>query len=157
MLRTQTDNIYSIAGGASFDFAIQMSNAAFMFTKNFNSKINCSFNPSVAALVAPDSATAKLLLNFARYEFDLAELYARILRKRIFEEKALSSSLEIFNSLYDEVHSTYAVRRTIAIKQTDLGLNEEKLKELHQEVLLEIHELNSFCKNCKPPKKSKTK
>src|SRR5688500_13913553 len=51
-------NIYSLFGGSSFDFAFHMSNAEFMFTKNFNSKVNCTFKRNLASLVAPDSTRA---------------------------------------------------------------------------------------------------
>src|SRR5690606_28596851 len=76
----------SISGGGNFSFAYQMSNGVFMFTKNFNSMVHCTFQRDAAALVAPDTATAMNLLNFARYQFDLAELYARKLRKALYEK-----------------------------------------------------------------------
>jgi len=57
-----------------------MSNAEFMFTKNFNSKVNCEFHCNIASLIAPDTARAMNLLLFSRYAFDLAELYARKVR-----------------------------------------------------------------------------
>lgn len=134
-----------------------MSNAEFMFTKNFNAKVDCSFMPSTASIVAPDSAIAQMLLNFARYEFDLTELYARKFRKRIFEEKGAFADPSIFHSLYDEVHQAYSERRTMAAKHANMGINKEVLKKLHQEAAIEINQLEDFCKSCKPPKKAKEK
>ena len=67
-------NVYSLSSGAQMTFGYQMSNGEFMFTKNFNSKVNCYFDRSLAAIISPDSVRASELVNFARYEFDLAEL-----------------------------------------------------------------------------------
>lgn len=146
---------YSLYNGASFDFSYSMSRAEFVFTKNFNSKVNCSFKRDAAAIVAPDHSIAEDLLNYARFGFDLSELYARKLRKRLYEEKGAFSNASFFQPVYAEVNKECIKRNTLAGKATDLGRNKEKLHELHQEVLNEIIELGDFCKTCKPPKKKK--
>lgn len=148
-------NIYSLHTASSMDFSFYMSNGEFMFTKNFNSKVNCSFNRNAASLVAPDSLIATDLLSFARYEFDLSELYARKFRKRLFEEKGAFSDVNFFRPIYDEIQREFTERHTLAGRTTDLGRDREKLKQLHQEVLSEIEQLVDFCKTCKPPKKKK--
>ena len=109
--------IYSLHSAASFDFSFSMSSGEFMFTKNFNPKVNCSFNRGAASMVAPDSARANDLLSFARYEFDLAELYARKFRKRLYEEKDAFSDASFFQPIYDSVQNgicttTYPCRET---------------------------------------------
>lgn len=148
-------NIYSLHSASGMDFSFQMSNAEFMFTKNFNSRVNCSFKRDAASLVAPDSAMALDMLNFSRYEFDLSELYARKFRRKLFEEKSAFSGAGFFRPIHDEIQREYTERHTLAGSETDLGRNKEKLKELHQAVLKEIQELSGFCKTCKPPKKNK--
>lgn len=148
-------NVYSLHTASGIDFSFYMSNAEFIFTKNFNSKVNCSFNRNAASLVAPDSLTATALLAFARYEFDLSELYARKFRKRLYEEKGAFSDASFFKPVYDEIQGEFSERHTIAGKSTDLGRDKEMLKQLHQEVLIEIAQLAAFCKTCKPPKKKK--
>ncbi len=148
-------NIYSLHTASSMDFSFYMSNAEFMFTKNFNSKVNCSFNRSAASLVAPDSLIAVDLLYFSRYEFDLSKLYARKFRKRLFEQKGAFSDVNFFRPIYDEIQLEFTERHTVAGRVTDLGRNTGKLKEFHQEVLQEIEQLQDFCKTCKPPKKKK--
>ncbi len=125
-------NIYSLHSGSSMDFSFYMSNAEFIFTKNFNSKVNCTFNRNVASIVAPDSLVAIDLLYFSRYEFDLYELYARKFRKRLFEQKGAFSDVNFFKPIYDEIQSELTERHTLAGRATDLGRNREKLKELHQ-------------------------
>jgi len=147
--------IYSFHSGSGIDFSFFMSKAEFMFTKNFNSKVNCSFNRSAASIVAPDSAIAADLVNFARYDFDLLELYARKFRKTLFEEKGAFSDVNFFKPIYDQMQNEFAQRHTVAGKITDLGRNKEKLRELHHEVLIEMKLFSDFCKDCKPVKKKK--
>ncbi|MES2679281.1 MAG: hypothetical protein V4635_05320 [Bacteroidota bacterium] len=147
--------IYSLHPGSGMDFSFYMSKAEFMFTKNFNSKVNCSFNRSAASIIAPDSAIATDLLNFGRYDFDLSELYARKFRKKLYEEKGAFSDISFFKPIYDQVQSEFAERHVIAAKTSDLGRNNEKLRELHGDVLKEIEQFSDFCKECKPVKKKK--
>jgi hypothetical protein len=148
-------NFYSLYSGSTFDFTFHMSNGEFAFTKNFNSKVNCSFKRNIASLVAPDSARAFEMVNFSRYDFDLVELHARKLRKRLYDEKGAFSNAGFFQPIYDEIQKEYSERHILAARLTDLGHVQQKLKELHQEVLTEIEAYADFCKMCKPPKKKK--
>jgi hypothetical protein len=147
-------NVYSLFSGSKIDFSFYMSSIEFIFTKNFNSKVNCSFNKTFASLVAPDSSNAFNLLYFSRYDFDLSELYARKFRKRLFEEKGAFSDVSFFKPVFDEIQKEYVERNAKASTNTELGKNRVKLNELHQEVLKELDLLSDFCKLCKP-KKSK--
>jgi hypothetical protein len=150
-----SSKIYSIHSGSSFDFAFHMTNAEFMFTKNFNQKVSCSFNRSAASIVAPDSVIAADLLNFARYEFDLAELYARKLRQRLNEAKGTFSDISFSKPVYEQVHKEFNVRHANAGRATDLGRNAQALAALHLDVREELALLADFCKTCKPIKKKK--
>lgn len=147
--------MYSLHSTCSMDFSFAMTSGEFMFTKNFNSKVNCSFNRNAASLVAPDSLTATDLIFFARFEFDLSELYARKFRKRLFEEKGAFSDVHFFRPIYDEIQNELVERHTLAGRTTDLGRDRQKLEQLHQEVLKEIAGLSDYCKTCKPPKRKK--
>lgn len=147
--------VSSLNSGDKIEFAYQMTNYEFMFTKNFNSKVGCTFNREAAVLVAPDEETANQLLNFARYEFDLTELYARKLRQRLYEGKNMASNGNFFQPVYDEVQKEYAARHATDAQEAEMGKNEAVLKEKHAQVLKEIEELADFCKTCKPAKKHK--
>jgi hypothetical protein len=148
-------SITSIHAASSLDFAFMMNNVEFMFTKNFNSKVNCSFQRDSGSLIAPDSITANKLLDFARYEFDLSELYARKLRKEIYEKKGTFSDISFLKVMYDQIQTEYTEAHAIAAKTTNLGLETAKLAALQAEVLTQIDNLPDFCKSCKPPKKKK--
>jgi hypothetical protein len=146
-------NVYSLTSCSGFAFAFYMSNAEFIFTKNFNSKVSCQFSRMAASLVAPDTATAAQLINFARFDFDLAELYARKCRQKLFENKKAFSNVTFFKPVYDEVQKEFITRHTEAAKETDIGRDSTKLVILHARVLDEIDQLPDFCKTCKPNKK----
>lgn len=148
-------NMYSLYSGSGFDFAFHMSNAEFMFTKNFNTKVNCSFKKNIASLISPDSTRAFELLDLARYDFDLAELYARKFRQRLYDSKGAFSDASFFHPIYDQIQKEFMERQIQTAQLTELGHNKEKLEGLHQEVLREINSLSDFCKTCIPPKKKK--
>lgn len=148
-------NLYSLHTAANIDFSFYMSNAEFMFTRNFNSKVNCVFNKEASSLVAPNDEIAQDLVEFARYEFDLSELYARKFRKKLYDEKSTFSGVSFVKPAFDEMQKEFNSRDTMAGKITDLGRNREELSKLHREVLVEIEQLSDFCKTCKPAKKKK--
>jgi hypothetical protein len=148
-------NVYSLYQATNFDFLFSMTRGEFIFTKNFNSKVNCSFRPDASSLVAPDSATANALIGFAKYQFDLSELYARKFRQQLFEKKGVFSSVDFLRPIYDSLQSELTNRLTIAGRVTDVGRNKAKIGELHAEVSKEIAELADYCKSCKPAKKKK--
>ena len=148
-------NIYNLSISSGFEFSFSMSNVEFMFTKNFNTKVSNAFKPKNAAIVASDIETAKYLIDFAQFQFNLSELYARILRKRLYEGKKTFSNISFFKPIYNEIQNEYSQRITNASKETEIGKKKEKLKLLQEQVLKEIDELSNFCKECKIPKKLK--
>lgn len=147
--------INSIHTASGLDFSLQMSNIEFMFTKNFNSKVSSTFKRDAASIIATDTITAKHLLDFAQYEFDLSELYARKLRKDLYINKGAFSDISFLQPLYDAIQKEYVEEHDIASNKSNLGQNEKMIKELDSDVLKRIKELSDFCKNCKPPKKRK--
>ena len=147
--------IYSINGGAGIEFFIAMNTVQLLFTKNFNSKVATVFKPKASSLVAPDKMIANDLIDFANYQFDLAELHARKLRKRIYEEKDTFSNITFFKAVYDEIQNELSEKITIAGKETDLGRNKKKSKVLQEALTKELETLSNFCKECKVLKKKK--
>ena len=148
-------NVASLHTSLGVDFSFYMSNFEFMVTKNFNAKVNNTFKREAASLVAPDENSAKDLVDYARFQFDLTELYARKFRKKIFEEKGAFSNITFFRPIYETIQKELTERDANAGKETDLGRKKEKLQVLHEQVLKEILALADFCKECKPAKKKK--
>jgi hypothetical protein len=147
--------ITSMQTASNLEFGFQMSNVEFMFTKNFNSKVNCAFQRDAAMIVAPDAATANKLVQFAQYQFNLSELYARKLRQKIYETKGTFSDITFLKPLYEQIEKELIEQNGIASKATNLGQDEGKLSILNAKVLSQIDALADFCKACKPPKKKK--
>lgn len=144
---------YSITSGSYIEFNYQMSNIEFLFTKNFNSYVKTVFHPSSSVIIAPDSSTAMALLGFGQYHHDLTELYARKLRKDLYENKTPGSSPSFYQSIYEKNQEALALEANQALKDTELGLNKSKLNLLQSQVSLELQTLSEFCQSCKPKKK----
>lgn len=149
------ESMISVNTGGHIDFSFYMSNAEFMFTKNFNPKVGCTFKRDAAVLVAPDSTFAMKLVDFARYEFDLAELYARKFRQQLYLSKGVFSNVSFFQPIFDKIQKEYLERHIQASKETRIGTHTEKVDEFRKQVKIEIAELADFCKTCKPPKRKK--
>jgi hypothetical protein len=150
-----SSEFYSVHSSCSFQFSFYMNSIEFMATKNFNSKVDNSFDRDASSIIAPNEEIGVALLEFARFSFDLSELYARKFRKRLHEEKGAFSSTSFFKPIFDELQKELNVRYDLAGTKTDIGRKREVLAALHQDVLKEIEELPDFCKECKPPKKKK--
>jgi len=149
-------DVIFIQSASKMDFSFAMSNYEFMLTKNFNSKVSCTFSPKSAVLIAPDEDTAQKMVKFAQYQFDLNELYARKFRKMLFENKGAFSSINYINPLFETIQNELSERHSEASEVTNLGLDGDLLLPLHLEVLDEIEALRDFCKTCKPPKIKKS-
>lgn len=144
-----------VQSGVMLDFAFQMSNIEFMFTKNFNSKVSCTFLSDAAVIMAPDGIEAKKLLALVAFDFDLSELYARKIRKELFENKKTFSDATFFQPYFDKM---IAERNKISSRvylETDFGNKEALLKKEHEVVKSELIAFSDFCMQCKPPKKRK--
>lgn len=150
---TGDGTMYSVHAAISINFGFQMSNYEFMFSKNFNSKVSPRFARNASYIIAPDGDTADKLLKLAQVEFDLAELYARKFRKLMFENKKAFSEPDFYQKLYEKVYAEFTMRNSQIVQNTNMGMAEIRLKENHDQVLIEIDELADFCKTCKPKKR----
>ena len=148
---------YALSSGSGLEFLMQKNAYSFALSKNFNNTVTAIFSRSSAFIVAPDSVTANQLLNFARYSFDLTELYARKFRKRMNTEKETFSKSNFYQPIYEQVNSELNEELSRIMKLTDLGRKEELLKQEHEQVALQMIDYQYFCKSCKPPKRKKPK
>lgn len=88
-----------VQSGVILDFEFQMSNVEFMFTKNFNSKVSCIFNRDAAVIKAADSLVAERIIALVKFDFDLSELYARKIRKELYQNKK-PFPMPLFSTLF---------------------------------------------------------
>ncbi|MCK0189053.1 hypothetical protein [Arenibacter sp. F20364] len=145
------ENVF-VQSGVMLDFAFQMSNVEFMFTKNFNSKVGCTFQKDKAVLMAPDSVGAERLIALVEFDFDLSELYARKIRKELFENKKTFSDATFFQPYFDKMIEERNVVSARVYSETDFGNKEAVLEKEHKVVKKELNQFSYFCKECKPPK-----
>ncbi|PXX25625.1 hypothetical protein [Arenibacter sp. ARW7G5Y1] len=151
-ISAEIDKVF-VQSGVMLDFSFQMSNVEFMFTRNFNSKVSCTFQRDAAVIMAPDSLAAERLIALVQFDFDLSELYARKIRKELFENKKTFSDASFFQPYFDKM---IAERNKISSRvylETDFGNKAETLEKEHEVVKNELVLLSDFCKECKPPKK----
>ncbi len=144
---------YSIYSGSKIDFSFNMSSVAFMFTKNFNSKVKAIFHKNLAVLIAPDTLTANQLVRFGRYDFDLVELYSRKIRKKIYEEKGAFTDAKFLQPIFNEFQEEMNTVSAQVFKATDFGKDSVLLQQEHKKLLLQLKALSDFCASCKPDKK----
>lgn len=142
----------SVQSGVLLDFAFQMSNFEFMLTKNFNNKVSCTFQRDAAVITASDHLEAADLMALVAFDFDLSELYARKIRKELFENKKTFSDATFFQPYFDKMIAERDKVSARVYSETDFGNNKAELKKVHEEVRSDIEVLSDFCKECKPPK-----
>ncbi len=148
-------NAVHVQSGVGIEFALQMNNIEFMFTKNFNPKVVCTFQKEAATLTAPDSLKAKQLIHLIQYDYDLSELYTRKIRKELYENKKTFSNVTFFQPYFDKMIAERNAASSKVYAETDFGTDTLLLEEEHKAVLKEIQKLSDYCKVCKPPKKGK--
>ena len=151
-INDRLNSVY-LQSGVQIDMAFQMSNITFMFTKNFNSKITCSFHKDAASLMAPDSVKAQQLVRLAQFDFDLSELYTRKIREQLYENKKAFSDVSFFQPYFDKMIAERNKISSETYEMSDFGNDLVYLDEKHGQVIQEIQQLKDYCKECKPSKK----
>lgn len=139
--------------GILIELGFQMSGVEFMFTRNFNEKVTCLFDKGTAIILAQNQIQVEQMLQLATFDFDLSELYARKIRKALFENKKTFSEASFFKPIYDELIAERNARSSRVYLESDFGTLNDILEKEHQAVKAGIEELADYCKSCKPPKK----
>lgn len=104
-----------------------------------------TFDPVDAMIVAPDTTRLLELLAFARYEFDLTELYARKYRQQLVSSR--KDLKEKFVPISVAIRTEYEARLEKDTEQTQLGKDQGVLQTLQQQVRDEIALLSRFRKS----------
>ena len=143
-------NNYTCLAALEIEFYFEMNGIQFMFTKHFNSKVTATFQKDASYIQAPDSAVARYLLEYSNFAFDLTELYARRLRKELFEEKKFFSRTDYYRSIYKRHIAELNEKMAEVSAKSELGKIKSTLTIEHQKVQQELQLLKSFCKGCIP-------
>lgn len=107
----------------------------------------------MAVLIAPDTLTATKLVRFGRYDFDLVELYARKIRKKIYEEKGTFTDAKFFQPIFNELQEEMNTVGAQVFKATDFGTDAVLLQKEHDKVLRQLNALPDFCATYKSDKR----
>ncbi len=146
-----------LMSGTTTEFGFQMSAYEYMATRNFNSKVSASFTPATAAIKAPDSAAAHRLLAYERYQFDLAELCVRKMRRTMYDNKKVFSDVSLFDPIFRRYHHEMELEAARVNEATNFGEDAELLAEERAKVRAEIAEMPDFCYACTPAKAKRGK
>jgi len=115
-----------------------------VLNKNFNQNVTNKFIRS-ASLINPDLPNVKELLYYQQINFDMAEVYARKMRKELFLHKAklwkgFDYASQILN---DNLNEFYKVQ-LLMDRDTNGGLEAEKVKKWKDLIDTEINNNQQF-------------
>jgi hypothetical protein len=97
--------------------------------------------------VRPDQKDRADLLEHEQGHFDLCEVYARQLRRKLQEKKLTVFNLNTdANIIFKDVYALYLDRQELYEKETNYGLNRKKQIEWTKTIASELNELSSFTK-----------
>ena len=140
--RQEQGQTYYLA--VNLDFSYGPSHYALKRPKNLNNIVTASFNPGASWLQQGEGT--EILLKYAQMDFDLAELYARKYRKRLYAEKDALSNTKLFHKVQKEIKADMATRR-LEKQQAEADVKGAAFQE---QILKEIEYLAEFCKDCEP-------
>ena len=115
-----------------------------VLNKNFNQNVTNKFIRS-ASLINPDLPNVKELLYYQQINFDMAEVYARKMRKDLFINKSklwkgFDFATKILN---DNLHEFYKVQ-LLMDRDTNGGLDAEKVMKWKTLIDTELNNSNQF-------------
>jgi hypothetical protein len=97
--------------------------------------------------VRPDQKNRADLLEHEQGHFDLCEVYARQLRKKLQEEKLTVFNLNTdANIIFKNVYALYLDRQELYEKETKYGLDKQKQNEWRMTINNELNGLSSYTK-----------
>ncbi len=152
------DQVQEMSFQTTYDFAYQMTNAQFMFTKNFNKYVEAYYLPTMSWIEEGDEKLTSELLLLANLQFDMSELFARKFRKELYERKKLGSAANFYDLAHAEVSNEYSKLNAEINSQLRISNDwSSTISDYSKKINSEINELYEYCKTCKPVKKKKRK
>lgn len=104
------------------------------------------FNPNLS-WVQPSQINRRQLLEHEQLHFDIAELYARRLRKEFSTSRITYTNLKRkTESIFDKVYQDYLKRQEAYEKETDYSLNTQNQLEWRRTIDAELTDLNIYSK-----------
>jgi hypothetical protein len=134
----------STAGSSFAQFSLDFSLAGFdYFSKNFNKKVKNSVIKSASWI--DTTANVEASIKYQQTLFDIAEIYARIFRKELKENrKQLVKGLHFVESVNSRVSSEFTKRRLKYDEETKSGTDFAKQQLWEDQIRKELDELSDF-------------
>lgn len=150
------DTIQDYHLASSLEFNYELSNYTFAFTKSFNQYVKVVYSPEKTWVESGENITE--IIQILNIEFDILELYARILRKELKENKNFLSSTEFSSKIVHEVKLAYESE----LEEFNKALANTRAEDLpdfldanSKNIRVRILDLGEYCNECKPDKKEK--
>ena len=127
-------------------FMISHAIGRFDFMKrNLNQKIDNIFLGNASWIDTTKIVEIQKQIDFQQMQFDLAEIHARKFRKRALEnKKKIAEGFDIINQINNEIMSEFSETRLQLVKETESGLNNEKIEEWKEKITVELKKLHEF-------------
>ncbi|MEF9476420.1 hypothetical protein OWR28_00365 [Chryseobacterium sp. 1B4] len=139
-LITHNENI-SIKSAISFSYQLRGYNA---LSNNFNRKILNKFSSNASSL-NPNASNIPAMIEYQQVNFDLAEVYARRMRKDLLIHKnTIWKGFAYANEMFNSLTAEYVKAQGLLDSETNYGLNAQKLEDWKQKIKTELDELSDF-------------
>ncbi|WP_158837902.1 hypothetical protein [Polaribacter sp. L3A8] len=132
-------NVYS-------QFVISYSAKGFDFLKkNLNKNVENLFSGNASWIDTSNVKNIDQQIEFQQMQFDLAEIHARKFRQQLFLKKwKITRGFDILKKLSNKIMAEFSEQRMILIKETEGGINQEKLLEWKEKISKDLKELYEF-------------
>ncbi|PQJ73727.1 hypothetical protein [Polaribacter butkevichii] len=132
-------NVYS-------QFVISYSAKGFDFLKkNLNKNVENLFSGNASWIDTSNVKNIDKQIEFQQMQFDLAEIHARKFRQQLFLKKwKITRGFDILKKLSNKIMAEFSEQRMILIKETEGGINKEKLLEWKEKISKDLKELYEF-------------
>ena len=127
-----------------------------LIKRNLNQKINNIFLGNASWIDTTETENLARQIEFQQMQFDISEIYARKFRKQILINRM--KLLKRIKQIQSEILIQLSEERLKFYRETERGINDEKLNEWKEKIRKELDELHEFrYENTKKIKISKYK
>ncbi len=133
----------------SFYLGYEISNYEMLISRNLNHTISCYFQKDASYIDKGDPDATAGLLKYQQLQFNLNELEARILRKKLVDEKSRLRK-EGIEQLHQEASAETVQIFSIIEKETNHGSRWDELDRWQIIIAQKLDSLSTFCKTCTP-------
>ncbi|MNK33705.1 hypothetical protein D3C87_521980 [compost metagenome] len=115
-----------------------------VFNKNFNQNVLNKFSGSSSA-INPDLYNIETFINYQQLNFDLAEVYARKMRRDLLANKSTFwKGFDVANQIMNQISSDFTRTQILMDSETNQGTDSTQVRIWEQKIKKELEELSEF-------------